>query len=535
MWQLVINGPGYFDTPFNLPQGVTSLGRAEDNDIVLSGDLVSRRHARLHRIGEGVRVEDLGSRNGSRLNGEPFTGTVDVRPGDTLTIGENALALRMGIPEEEVVAGELEQLGFDGKLLVSRSIRESQVLRALGNVPRQLGSTRAPSPVEPQEPQAEGIAYDTLLMLYQVAESLPRALSLADFMVATCDTLVSHVGADTAAVLLRQADGSLSVELARHGGSAAEAQVSRPIVEDALRSDSALVIQSTVSDGPGTELRDETVICVPMGAQPAVGALYLKGPFGVDAPIERLADAATATAHLLAAAVQRFERSPEANLPPPASTLADRLGDPAFVTPVLASLRASGTGRQVVTRQLSTLAVDLGGALEGLGDGPAGEVLHALHVYFFRTVRQHGGLIEGSDGERLRAVFPQHEGDAVGEAIRAVRCALELRGAWDEITLERPPAERCPLRAVVVSGEARLGELGPVDRPELVVLGTTGRLADLLLEEGAPGQVLLDGKTLGGVGVAFEVQPLGERQLGTARTAVFEVLEEDFTDPGRAR
>jgi hypothetical protein len=37
------------------------------------------------------------------------------------------------------------------------------------------------------------------------------------------------------------------------------------------------------------------------------------------------------------------------------------------------------------------------------------------------------------------------------------------------------------------------------------------------------------------VGVAFEVQPLGERQLGTARTAVFEVLEEDFTDPGRAR
>src|SRR5690606_675033 len=406
MWQPVSHGPGYCDTPFKLPQGITSLGRAEDNDIVLSGDLVSRRHARLHRIGEGVRVEDLGSRNGSRLNGEPFSGTVDVRPGDTLTIGENALALRLGTPEQEVAAGELEQLGFDGKLLVSRSIRESQVLRALGNVPRQLGAVRAPSPVEPQ---AEDIAYDTLLMLYQVAESLSRAHSLADFMVATCDTLVTHVGADTAAVLLRQADGSLSVELARHDGSAAEAQVSRAIVEDALRSASALVVQSTVSDAESP--RDESVICVPMGAQPAVGALYLKGPFGVDAPIERLADAATATAHLLAAAVQRFERSPESHLPPPASTLADRLGDPAFVTPVLASLKAPGTGRQLSTRQVSTLAVDLGAALEGLEDGPAGEVLHALHVYFFRTVRQDGGLIESSEGERLRAVFPRHDGD----------------------------------------------------------------------------------------------------------------------------
>lgn len=532
MWQLVINGPGYFDTPFTLPQGITSLGRAEDNDIVLSGDLVSRRHAKLHRTGESVQVEDLGSRNGSRLNGEPFVGTVALSLGDTLTIGENALSMRHAVPEEQVAQAELEGMGLEGKLLVSRSIRESQVLRALGNVPRQLGTARVPSPVEAP---TEGIGYDTLLMLYQVAESLPRATSLADFLVTTCDALIAHVGADTAAVLLRQGDGSLSVELARHGGEGGEPHISRPIVEDALGSGSALVVQSTVADGPGGEARDETVICVPMGAQPAIGALYLKGPFGADAPVDRLADAATATAHLLAAAVLRFERSPESTLPPPAGAFTDRLGDPAFVAPVLASLRGVEPGRRLASRNVSTLAVDLGGALQGLEDEAAAEVLHALHVYFFRTVRQHGGLIEGGDGERLRAVFPQHEGTSIAEAIRAVRAALELRGAWDEVTLERPPSERCPLRAVVASGEARLGELGPADRPELVVLGEVGRLASLLLEEGAPGQVLVDGRTLGGVGVAFELQPLGERQLGATRTAVFEVLEEDFTDPGRAR
>ena len=46
MWQLIINGPGYFDTAYELPEGVTHMGRADENDIVLSGDLVSRKHAR---------------------------------------------------------------------------------------------------------------------------------------------------------------------------------------------------------------------------------------------------------------------------------------------------------------------------------------------------------------------------------------------------------------------------------------------------------------------------------------------------------
>ena len=40
MWQLTINGPGYFDTAYDLPEGVTMMGRADENDIVLSGDLV---------------------------------------------------------------------------------------------------------------------------------------------------------------------------------------------------------------------------------------------------------------------------------------------------------------------------------------------------------------------------------------------------------------------------------------------------------------------------------------------------------------
>ena len=56
MWQIIINGPGYFDTSYELPEGVTHLGRADENDIVLGGDLVSRRHARLVVAGNTLNI-----------------------------------------------------------------------------------------------------------------------------------------------------------------------------------------------------------------------------------------------------------------------------------------------------------------------------------------------------------------------------------------------------------------------------------------------------------------------------------------------
>src|SRR4051812_20662799 len=100
MWQIVINGPGYFETLYDLPEGVTTLGRADENDIVLSGDLVSRRHAKIHVEGDHLEAEDLDSRNGSRLNGTAFKQKIDLNEGDALTVGENTLSVRKATAAE---------------------------------------------------------------------------------------------------------------------------------------------------------------------------------------------------------------------------------------------------------------------------------------------------------------------------------------------------------------------------------------------------------------------------------------------------
>lgn len=66
---VVVRGPNA-GSRFLLDREVTTIGRHPDADIFLDDVTVSRRHAELHRSDEGVLVRDLGSLNGSYVNGE---------------------------------------------------------------------------------------------------------------------------------------------------------------------------------------------------------------------------------------------------------------------------------------------------------------------------------------------------------------------------------------------------------------------------------------------------------------------------------
>jgi pSer/pThr/pTyr-binding forkhead associated (FHA) protein len=71
-----------------------TVGRGRDVDLVLADDLVSRRHARVSRSGAGAVVEDLGSRNGTFVNGNQIYGPTRLEPGDQLQLGVTLVELR---------------------------------------------------------------------------------------------------------------------------------------------------------------------------------------------------------------------------------------------------------------------------------------------------------------------------------------------------------------------------------------------------------------------------------------------------------
>jgi pSer/pThr/pTyr-binding forkhead associated (FHA) protein len=75
--------------------GKIRLGRDKANDIVLEDKLVSRRHAVIQKIGEEYFLEDLGSTNGTLVNGKrvPPRSYVRLSLTDTMLIGRTELSL----------------------------------------------------------------------------------------------------------------------------------------------------------------------------------------------------------------------------------------------------------------------------------------------------------------------------------------------------------------------------------------------------------------------------------------------------------
>ena len=69
-----------------------TVGRGPQNDVALDGDdFASAKHARIEPRGDGVWVEDVGSTNGTYLNGIKLTRARKLTPGDVVRVGETEL------------------------------------------------------------------------------------------------------------------------------------------------------------------------------------------------------------------------------------------------------------------------------------------------------------------------------------------------------------------------------------------------------------------------------------------------------------
>jgi pSer/pThr/pTyr-binding forkhead associated (FHA) protein len=76
------------ETRFEIGDGETSVGRSTSSTIVLrSDDYASGRHAQLTRHGGLLYVEDLGSTNGTFVNGRKTVGATPLRHGDVVRVG----------------------------------------------------------------------------------------------------------------------------------------------------------------------------------------------------------------------------------------------------------------------------------------------------------------------------------------------------------------------------------------------------------------------------------------------------------------
>ena len=87
---------------FRLEQDKITIGRGEDNTIVLNIAEVSRAHSALTKVEEGYMIRDLGSTNGTFVDKKEIGEKYLLKPGDTVMFGDAVYMTYMAEPDPEV-------------------------------------------------------------------------------------------------------------------------------------------------------------------------------------------------------------------------------------------------------------------------------------------------------------------------------------------------------------------------------------------------------------------------------------------------
>src|SRR4030088_3416610 len=108
------------DRQFPLVGKTFSLGRAKDNNVVFTSAKVSRRHALVHaQGGSEFSLVDLGSSNGTHLNGRRVVQPIPLKSGDTIQIGEQSLVFRL-----ETIGAPTDQQYLTEAKMTIREVKE---------------------------------------------------------------------------------------------------------------------------------------------------------------------------------------------------------------------------------------------------------------------------------------------------------------------------------------------------------------------------------------------------------------------------
>ncbi len=145
----VERGPGAGQL-LEVKQGAVVVGRASVSDLRLQHPSISRRHTQIKRVGEQFFVKDLGSQNGTFVNKQRIETEVEVKPGDSIAMGNALLRLRGPLAKGEKLptdalppAAELPKIAKAEKAEKANKSRISTAVVARPSGP--LVATPAPS------------------------------------------------------------------------------------------------------------------------------------------------------------------------------------------------------------------------------------------------------------------------------------------------------------------------------------------------------------------------------------------------------
>ena len=496
------------DQSIDLQLGRTLVvGRAVTSDVPIYDPTISRRHAEIALTENGVRVTDLGSSNGTFLNGAKIT-EAEAGANDVVTFGKVAFRVRevtVPVARPQVVPTPADFTGPKAGVAGGTIVRQLPV-NPSGGVPAiVMDKGQGASHLKVKAQTLEERREKKLSLLLEVSKELSKQQELDRLLDKVVDFTFQIMNVDRVSILLL--DGKSNelvprISKSRTGDASAAKHVPQSIARKAVEERVAILSDNAAADErfKGKSILIQSVrsaMCTPlMGSDSKVlGILYVDNLTATHSFADEDLEFLIAFGGLTAVAIEN-------------SQLSDRLRREAVVVsnfqryfaPNLASQIAQQEGEVALggtKRPVVVFFSDIRGFTPMSESMNPDEIASLLTDYFTEMVDivfEHSGTLDKFMGDAIMALWGApiaHEDDAD----RAMQCAIDqietlakMNAKWKEKESGRPPIA---IGIGINFGEVFAGNIGSNRRLEYTVIGDAVNTASRLCSTAGLNEILI--------------------------------------------
>ena len=476
--RLILKGPGGEVTEYPLGQS-SVLGRSTTASVRLADREVSRKHSQIDREGDDYVLRDLGSSNGTFLNGKRILGAAKLSDGDEVLIGTSKMEFRLTSGPARPKNAEIVHTGKPGQLegVVARTSAKATFLpveqvQDVGQLKRDYERLRV------------GHEFSTYVRLERDLNELLRRILEIAFDLIPCDNGV---------ILLRDPHSQELVIQSMRQRKPAQGKV---LVSDTLLAQVQLTKEGVLTSDAIADKRfqaSQSIIALGVRSAMAVPLLTssgeeVKGIMFLDSR-ERIAAFTTKDLEVLSAIAAQasvaLENSEYARALEFEATQRAQLAR--FLSPALVEQAARGSielSKGGALSELTILFSDIRGFTRLSEKLPAQEVVRMLNDYFELMVDilfEHEGILDKFIGDAIMGLWgaPVKRPD---DATNAVRAAVKMQKRVAEWNEERAAQGKEPIRIGIGlhTGQVVVGNMGSSKALSYTAIGDGVNLASRL-------------------------------------------------------
>jgi adenylate cyclase len=487
------------DQTFELPHGRSLVvGRGVSSDIAIYDPTISRRHAELTVGADGVQVKDLGSSNGTCINGSRVSAG-RLHPNDSVTFGKVLFQLKelrssgqasggvLSVPSSPVVGDTIIR-----QLMVSSAGPTGITSR---NRTSGFGQLRVAAAT------AEERQSKKLSLLLDISQKLSGEFDLDRLLRNVVDMMFEVMDVDRVSILLRnESTGELVPSMSRSRQGEAGTQVPRSIVDKVVQERVAVVSDNTRSDSrfKGHSIVTQSVrsaMCSPLMASGdrIVGLLYVDSVTAPNSFSDEDLQFLVAFSGLVAIGIRNSRYAEQVRREALVRSNFERYFAPNIAAEIAQQDAVVPLGGD--RRPITILFSDIRGftsMAESMGPDAIAQLLTEYFSEMVEIIFEHGGTLDKFVGDAIMALWgaPIAHADDPDRALRAAvamqRGVVLLNERW--ALAGRP---EIGVGIGINYGEVFAGNIGSHRRLEYTVIGDAVNVANRLCSEAAPGEILV--------------------------------------------